>query len=168
MIKVPLEKIRVVEEERKIHGEHFTPHVVEPSFGVERLLYVTLEYALKEKEGRNILSLPYEIAPIQVVVLPLLEEEKLIRKARSVWEMLVSKGFRAIYDDSGSIGRRYARWDEVGVPVAITIDFQTLEDETVTIRDRDTWKQIRVRISDLDETIMKFLGGKKLDDLKTS
>jgi len=149
--------IWVEEREEVITGERFVPHVVEPSFGVERLLYVTLEHALKEKEGRLILSLPKYLAPIQVVVLPLVEEDALIEKAKEVWQMLSEEGFRVEYDERGSIGRRYARYDEIGVPVAVTVDFQTLEDDTVTIRDRDTWEQERVGIKDLPSVIKRIL-----------
>ncbi len=164
--KITKDMIVIKEEEKKVFGEHFIPHVVEPSFGVERLLYVTLEHALKEKDGRTILSLPRYLAPIEAVVLPLLEEEALITKAKEIWNMLVNEGFRVAYDETGSIGRRYARWDEVGVPAAVTVDFQTLEDETVTLRDRDTWEQVRVKISELPTALRRFLKGETLEKLK--
>ncbi len=151
----------IEEREDVITGEKFIPHVVEPSFGVERLLYVALEHALKEKDGRLILSIPKYLAPIQAVVFPLLEEEALINKAKEVWQMLLEEGLRVEYDEKGSIGRRYARYDEIGVPVAVTIDFQSLEDDTVTVRDRDTWEQIRVNINELPEVIRKIISMKK-------
>ncbi len=163
-VKLERGLIWIEEVEEKVTVERFVPHVVEPSFGVERLLYVTLEHAYKEKDGRIVLSLPREVAPIQAVVLPLLEEEKLKSKALEVFETL-SKDFRVEYDEKGSIGRRYARWDEVGVPLAITIDFQTLEDDTVTLRDRDSWKQVRVKVSQLREKVEEFLKGKPLEEL---
>ncbi len=164
--KITKDMIIIKEDEKKVYGEHFIPHVVEPSFGIERLLYVTLEYAVREKEGRTILSLPRYLAPVEVVVLPLLEkEEPLVTKAKEVWKMLVSEGFRVEYDDSGNIGRRYARWDEVGVPAAVTIDFQTLEDDTVTVRDRDSWEQVRVKISELPRTLRAYLKGRGLREL---
>ena len=156
--RIPREAIKIVEVEEKITGKRYVPHVVEPSFGVERVVYVTFEYAYREREGRVILSLPRDVAPIEVVVLPLLEnDDALRRKAREVYEMLINKGFDAMYDDSGSIGRRYARADEIGVPAAVTIDYRTLEDDTVTIRDRDTWKQVRVSISNLASALRAFI-----------
>jgi len=155
--KLSTKHVRVEEVEEKITGKHFIPHVVEPSFGAERLLYVTLEYAYKEKENRVVLSIPRDIAPIQVAVFPLVSKRDIISKARQIYRLLIDKGFYVIYDESGSIGRRYARADEIGVPVAITVDYQTLEDNTVTIRDRDTWKQIRVPIRELPTILQKFI-----------
>ncbi len=164
--KIEKGMVWVEEREELVSGERFVPHVVEPSFGVERLLYVTLEHAYKEKDGRVILALPRYLAPIQAVVLPLLEEEALVNKAKEVWEMLANEGFRVEYDEKGSIGRRYARFDEIGVPAAITVDFQTLEDNTVTLRDRDTWNQIRVKIEDLPKVLREFIEkGKELEEL---
>ncbi|RLG78672.1 MAG: glycine--tRNA ligase, partial [Thermoprotei archaeon] len=148
---------------------HFIPHVVEPSFGAERLLYITLEYAYKEKENRVILSIPRDIAPIQVAIFPLVSKKDIVNKARQIYRLLVDKGFYVIYDESGSIGRRYARADEIGVPAAITVDYQTLEDDTVTIRDRDTWKQIRVPIRELPTILQKFIYLKlNLEELEQS
>lgn len=164
--KVPASAISVVESEEKVYGEKIIPHVVEPSFGVERLIYVTLEYAYREKEGRIILAFPRDLAPVQASVMPLLENEpKLIEKARELYDILVEAGYTVIYDESGSIGRRYARSDEIGVPVAFTIDFQTLEDDTVTMRDRDTWRQVRVEMKRAPEALARFLKGAKLEEL---
>lgn len=144
-------------KEVKEYGKKFIPHVVEPSFGLERLIYATLEFAYTRIKDRNVLKIPPDIAPIQAIVLPLLNKNELREKALEVYSMLIKNGFDVEYDDSGSIGRRYARADEAGIPIAITIDYQTLKDETVTIRDRDTWKQVRIPISKLDETIKSFL-----------
>ncbi|MCP8316796.1 MAG: glycine--tRNA ligase, partial [archaeon] len=144
-----------VEEEVKVR--RFIPHVVEPSFGVERLIYATLEHAYWEKEERAILRIPPYLAPIQAAVFPLVSRERLQEKSIVIWEYLRRKGIDAIYDDSGSIGRRYARSDEIGVPFSITIDYQTLDDDTVTVRDRDTWEQKRVTIKDLSEYLLGLL-----------
>jgi glycyl-tRNA synthetase len=131
----------------------FFPHVVEPSFGSDRLVYTTLEYAHKTKEGRTLLSLPRDVAPIQLSIFPLVSKEGLPEKAKQLHQKLINEGFMVEYDESGSIGRRYARADEVGIPLGITIDYQTLEDDTVTLRDRDTWRQVRNKIEKLSELL---------------
>jgi len=164
--EIPPDKVRIVEKVEKMTGRHFLPHVVEPSFGVERLVYVTLEYAYSVKEGRVVLKLPRYLAPIEVAVFPLVQDERLIEVARELYHKLVKAGFYVVYDDSGSIGRRYARVDEIGVPVAITVDFETIENGTVTLRDRDTWRQVRVDINRAVEAVRKFIyEGVKLEEL---
>ncbi len=155
--EIPGDKVRIVEVEEKITGRRFLPHVVEPSFGSERLLYITLEYAYSEKEGRVVLRLPRRLAPVEVAVFPLTRDERLVAKAVELRDRLVEAGFTVYYDDDGSIGRRYARVDEIGVPVAVTVDYQTLEDDTVTLRDRDTWRQVRVPVSRLVEAVRRFI-----------
>ena len=149
--KILPEHVEIVEEETEETGRRFIPHVVEPSFGSDRLVYVTLEYAYRKKDGRTLLSFPRDIAPIQVGVYPLVSRDGLPEKAREVYEMLIDEGFMVEYDESGSIGRRYARADEIGIPLGVTIDYQTLKDDTVTIRDRDTWRQVRNKIERLPE-----------------
>jgi glycyl-tRNA synthetase len=141
-------------------GRHYIPHVVEPSFGSDRLLYVTLEYAYHVKEDRALLSFPRDISPIQVGVYPLLSKDGLPEKAMAIHAMLVEEGFITEYDEAGSIGRRYARADEVGVQLGITVDYDTLKDDTVTVRDRDSWKQIRCPIGQLRELLRKYFLGK--------
>ncbi|RLG88190.1 MAG: glycine--tRNA ligase [Thermoprotei archaeon] len=160
--RIPKRYFKVIEVEKKIYGKKYVPHVVEPSFGAERLLYVTLDHAFHESEERVVLKLPPYLAPIQVAVFPLLSRKEFILKAREIHMKLIREGFYVIYDDSGSIGRRYARADEIGVPFAITIDYQTLKDNTVTIRDRDSRKQIRVRIEDLSKILYKGLKGENI------
>ncbi|MCP8314027.1 MAG: glycine--tRNA ligase, partial [archaeon] len=155
--KLPMEVIEFIDVEEEVKVRRFTPHVVEPSFGVERLIYATLEHAYWEKEERVILRIPPYLSPIQAAVFPLVSREKLQEKSIAIWEDLRRKGIDAIYDDSGSIGRRYARSDEIGVPFSITIDYQTLDDDTVTVRDRDTWEQKRVNIKDLYEYLLGLL-----------
>jgi len=165
-IELPRECFIVKKEEIKIHGEKIYPHVAEPSFGVERLLYAALEYAYSERDGKVVLKLPPYIAPYHVAVFPLVagkkpEHEKMVSIARSIYRDLVKRGLRVVYDEEGSIGRRYARVDEIGVPYAVTVDYQTLEDGTVTVRDRNTTQQVRVSISQLpgylSELILKEL-----------
>ena len=157
----------IKKEEVKIHGEKIYPHVVEPSFGLERLAYVALEYAYSERDEKIFLKIPPYIAPYQVAVLPLVagkkpEHEKMVSIARSIYRDLVKRGFRVIYDEEGSIGRRYARIDEIGVPYAVTVDYETLEDNTVTVRDRDTTQQVRVHIEKLPEYLSDLVF-RKLD-----
>ncbi|BAK54246.1 glycine--tRNA ligase [Sulfurisphaera tokodaii] len=154
--------VKILEKEEKVNGEKIIPHVVEPSFGVERCLYLTLLNAYKEKEGRIVLSLPKYLAPYDVAVFPLLEKEELINKAKEVYN-LVRERFDTIFDDSGSIGKRYARADEIGVPYSITIDPQTLVDNSVTIRDRDTWQQIRVNINDIVSVLERLFKGEEFN-----
>jgi glycyl-tRNA synthetase len=141
-------------------GRHFIPHVVEPSLGSDRLLYVALEYAYQVKEDRVILSFPRDITPIQVGVYPLVSKDGLPEKALEVHRMLVDEGFIAEYDEAGSIGRRYARADETGTQLGITVDYDTLEEGTVTIRDRDSWKQVRTSIEDLKPRLREYFHSK--------
>jgi len=136
-------------------GKRIVPHVVEPSFGADRILYAVMEYAYSTKNDRVILKIPKKIAPIQAVVLPLMTREELTSKAREIYRDLMEHKFDVYYDEIGSIGRRYARADEIGIPVAITVDYETLKDESVTVRDRDTWEQRRISVSNL----LSFLHG---------
>ena len=140
----------------KESGSRFIPHVVEPSFGVERLVYSALEHNLRMKDDRLVLSLPFKLCPFQVSVFPLVSRDGLDEKAVEVHRSLLAEGLRADYDDAGSIGRRYSRADETGVPLAVTVDYDTLKDNTVTLRDRDTWGQIRVSLDQLKPTIQKI------------
>jgi glycyl-tRNA synthetase len=156
-IEIRPEFVEFKTEEITITGEHFIPHVSEPSFGAERLVYVAMEYAYREKNNRIILSLPKDIAPIKIAVFPLVNKDGLREKAIEVYNMVKSKGFIVEFDDDGSIGRRYARADEIGIPLAITIDYKTMEDNTVTIRNRDTWEQERISISNIIEYLNNFL-----------
>ncbi len=135
-------------------GEVFTPHVVEPSIGVERLMLAVLAEAYTEDEidgnSRVLLKLPADLAPYRFCVSPLLKNKpELVSKAREVYNALRSKYGNVTWDDSGNIGKRYRKQDEIGTPKCVVIDFDTLSDDTVTVRDRDTAKQVRVAISEL-------------------
>jgi glycyl-tRNA synthetase len=141
-------------------GRHFIPHVVEPSLGSDRLLYAALEYAYQVKEDRAIMSFPRDIAPVQVGVYPLMNKDGLVEKTKDIHRMLLDAGLLAEYDESGSIGRRYARADEIGVQLGITVDYDTLENNTVTIRDRDSWKQVRTKIDDLPRLLHEYFRNK--------
>ena len=141
---------------------------MEPSFGSDRLFYVALEYAYRVKDDRVLMSFPRSIAPTQVGVYPLVSKDGLVEKAQEVHKLLINEGFAAEFDETGSIGRRYARADEAGVPLGITIDYDTLSDNTVTIRDRDSWQQVRSPIQDLPERLHKYFHGKtNFEDLGT-
>ena len=143
-----------------VAGRKVLCHVVEPSYGIERPLYCILEHALVVGKDRTYLALRSDLAPIEVGVFPLVSRNGLPEKASEVHRMLRVEDFTAEYDESGSIGRRYARADEIGTPYCVTIDHQTLEDDTVTIRDRDTTAQIRVRVMDLPSVLRQLLSGK--------
>jgi glycyl-tRNA synthetase len=151
---VDVQRQKVVER-----GKHFVPHVIEPSFGSDRLLYVALEYAYQVKEDRVVLAFPRDIAPIQVGVYPLVSKDGLPEKALEIHKMLVHERFSVEYDEAGSIGRRYARADEAGSQLGITVDYDTLKDNTVTIRDRDSWEQVRARIEDLRVRLHEYFRG---------
>jgi glycyl-tRNA synthetase len=130
-------------------NEKFVPHVIEPSSGVERAVMAVLSSAYSEDEvngeTRTYLKLPENIAPVRFAVSPLVRnKQELAEKAREVYKMLKSKYGRVMWDDNGNIGKRYRRQDEIGTPNCVVIDFQTLEDGTVTVRDRDTTEQKRV------------------------
>jgi glycyl-tRNA synthetase len=142
-------------------GERYVPHVIEPSAGADRSLLAFLVDAYDEEEvagrQRTLLRLHPQIAPVKIAVLPLIgKNEDMVAKARSLYEELRLR-FLAEYDDSGAIGRRYRRQDEIGTPWAATIDEQTLEDDTVTIRDRDSLGQIRVGLSQVGAHIAEQL-----------
>jgi len=146
----------ISQQKNIVRGKRFIPHVVEPSFGCDRLFYVALEYALKLKDTRTILSFPRTISPIQLGVFPLVNKDGLNEKSKTLADTLRNEGFIVEFDDAGSIGRRYARADEAGTPLCITIDYLTLENDTVTIRDRDLWKQIRVSITSLPQLLADY------------
>lgn len=135
-------------------GETFIPHVIEPSIGVERLFLAILSTAYTEEENdgktRILLKLPENLAPYHFCVSPLLKNKpELVEKARAVYDMLREKYGNVTWDDSGNIGKRYMKQDEIGTPKCVVIDFDTLEDGTVTVRDRDTTEQVRVKIEEL-------------------
>lgn len=152
--------IQLIEKQVKETGRKFIPHVVEPSFGVERLIYAVMEYSYSKVKDRIVMKIPKDLAPLQIGVFPLVSKEELTKKAWEIYLKLLNEGFDVYYDDEGSIGRRYARADEAGVPIAITIDRQTLIDDTVTLRDRDSWKQIRVKSINIEEKLRKYFNGK--------
>ena len=138
--------------------KRFVPHVVEPSLGVDRTVLAVLTEAYTEDElggePRTYLKLAKNIAPVRAAVFPLLKNKpELVAKAREVYAMLKKEIPNIQFDDNGNIGKRYRRQDEIGTPFCITIDFDTLTDDSVTVRDRDTGEQERISISDLSAKI---------------
>ncbi|MFO7678091.1 MAG: glycine--tRNA ligase [Thermoplasmatota archaeon] len=149
-ITIPNDCYEIVEKKEKTVGEKFIPHVIEPSFGIDRILYLILEHnysedTKKEEVYRKLTFLP-QIAPLKVGVFPLINDEKLVSLAQQIDFSLRKGGIASYYDDGGTIGRRYARMDEIGTPLCITVDFDTVKDNTVTIRDRDSSEQVRKNI----------------------
>jgi glycyl-tRNA synthetase len=166
--KILPEYVDVSRQKTVVRGKRFIPHVVEPSFGCDRLFYVALEYAYRVKDDRVVMSFPRSIVPTQLGVYPLVSKDGIVEKAQEVHRLLADEGFAAEFDETGSIGRRYARADEAGVPLGITIDYDTLNDNTITIRDRDTWQQVRSSIKDLPKLLQKYFQGKlNFEDLGT-
>ncbi len=152
------EMVFIKRERRKVTAEKFIPHVVEPSFGVDRIVYITLEYAFTlVNENKILLRLPPDIAPIKVAVLPIVRKSPYTDIGREIFRQLAQRGLRVVYDDDGSIGTRYSRYDEIGVPIAVTIDERTPQDRTVTLRDRDTKAQIRVPIDEVYDIVRQVI-----------
>ncbi|HEX7963474.1 MAG TPA: glycine--tRNA ligase [Candidatus Saccharimonadales bacterium] len=136
----------------------FVPHVIEPTFGVDRTLMAVMCNAYTEDqiggEKRVYLKLPKDLAPVKACVSPLLKNKpELVSKAREVYDMLKRELGAVMWDDNGNIGKRYRRQDEIGTPACVTIDFQTLEDGTVTVRNRDTAEQTRFKVEELKEHV---------------
>ena len=153
-VTVDLAHVKRVQRTETISGEWYIPHVVEPAFGIDRIIWHLLDHAYDEsgKDGEEYvtLRLSESIAPVDYCVFPLFEKDGMGKLAKEIHRSLCSKfGTVSIYDASGSIGRRYARADEIGVPICITVDHQSLQDNTVTLRDRDSGKQSRISISEL-------------------
>jgi glycyl-tRNA synthetase len=160
-IEPALVSFESVEEE--IRGEEVIPHVIEPSFGIDRILYTVLDHSYYEDavdgESRAVLKFLPAVAPIEVAVLPLMDRKELVGPARAIVEELRRLGLRVDYDTSGSIGRRYRRNDEIGTPYDVTVDYETIEQGTVTIRDRDTMLQIKVPLAQVANTLQALLCG---------
>ena len=137
-----------------VTNDKYLPHCLEPTVGLDRLFLAAMveHYKVEELEDgteRVVMTLPESLAPYKIAVLPLMKKGGMKEKAEEIYKELRNKGISATYDESGSVGKRYRRQDEVGTPKCITIDHQTLEDNTVTVRDRDTMEQTRVSIADL-------------------
>jgi glycyl-tRNA synthetase len=143
--------------------ERYYPYVIEPAAGVNRSFLAVMMDAYSEKttekgEKRVILRLKPELAPIKAAILPLARNKPEIVEMAKAIKRSLQPSMRAVYDDTGGIGKLYARQDEIGTPVCITVDHQSLEDEAVTVRDRDTWEQERVKVAELREHLQRRLG----------
>jgi len=139
-------------------GEKFIPHVIEPSLGLDRTVLAVLTSAYTEDvvddNPRTLLKLSKNIAPIQVAVFPLVKnKEDIVEKAREVYKVLKSSGLRVAFDTHGNVGKRYRRQDEIGTPYCVTVDYDSLEDGTVTLRERDSGKQERIKIEEVVDNI---------------
>ncbi|HBG33384.1 MAG TPA: glycine--tRNA ligase [Acholeplasmataceae bacterium] len=153
------QKLEYFDQEK---NERYVPHVLEPTFGLDRSILVSLLAAYNEEdlEGgdkRIVMKFPKAIAPVKVAVFPLMKNKpELVAKAKEIFDTL-KFDFMCEFDDNGNVGKRYRRQDEIGTPYCVTVDFDSLEDETVTVRDRDTMKQERIKISELQEFFAKNL-----------
>ncbi|MGB4086286.1 glycine--tRNA ligase [Methanothrix sp.] len=151
------------EVEEEVRGEEVVPHVIEPSFGIDRILYSILDHSYYEEEidgeKRAVLRLKPQVAPVEVAVLPLMDRSELVGPAKEILGELRSRGMRTDYDTSGSIGRRYRRNDEIGTPYEVTVDYETIEKGTVTIRDRDSMSQVRVPRWQVADKLQALLNG---------
>jgi glycyl-tRNA synthetase len=168
-VQLTAEMVTIEAVEKRVTGRRFIPHVIEPSFGVGRILYSLLEntYAVRPNDSeRTYFRLPARIAPITCCLLPLSNHESLIPMVQLVQQLLIMNGITNKLDDAGtSIGRRYARNDEIGIPYAVTIDFTTIEDQTVTLRDRDSMEQVRIPISSLANELKAVKEGQSWEQL---
>jgi glycyl-tRNA synthetase len=152
-IEIPINCYEINQVKEKVYGEKFVPHVIEPSYGIDRILYFVLEHSYvetkKKEEDYMLLKLNPQIAPVKVGIFPLTGDERLVKIAKEINDTLRNEGIITYYDDGGTIGRRYARMDEIGTPFCITVDHDTIKDNMITIRNRDTTKQERIKLGEL-------------------
>ena len=151
------EELLLIEEvEELVTGEKIIPHVIEPSFGIDRIVYSVLLHSFKESEEKDYFKFEKCIAPVQVGVYPLVKKDGLPEIATELKNTLRESGFKVEYDEGNTIGKRYARADEIGIPLAVTVDYETKEDNMVTVRDRDTEAQERIPIAELQAYLEKY------------
>lgn len=155
------------EVEETVRGVKIYPHVIEPSYGIDRITYSVLLHCFAQENERNIFHFPADLAPVGVNVFPLVNKDDLVLVSEHIRNDLRAEGIISELDTSGTIGRRYARSDEIGTPFAVTVDHQTLEDKTVTIRERDSQKQVRLPVAKIPDKIRDLLNKKiKFSDLE--
>ncbi len=145
------------------NGNNVHPQILEIAFGVDRPIYCLLDIFYKVEtvngESRAVLKLPKQLTPIKLAVFPLVKKDGIAELANKIYQTLKKAKLEVYYDEVASIGRRYRRVDEKGIPFVITIDYQTKEDQTVTLRDKDSMKQIRIKISDIEKTVNELISG---------
>jgi len=161
-LEIPDTFFRLEEKEFKIPGKRYLPHVIEPSFGIDRILYTVLQHSFTYDPGEeySVCHFPAAIAPVQAGIMPLMGKPPLEEPARRTERVLRRAGFAVRYDDNGSIGRRYARMDEIGTPYCITIDYEDAENNTVTIRERSSRQQKKIDVDSLPATLERLFSGK--------
>lgn len=163
-IKMTPEFITIEKKEKTVIEEKYVPHVIEPSFGIGRIIYAVLEHSFKVRpldQQRTYFDFPVAVAPIKCSLLPLMSQPVFTPKVRELKALLTKAGISSKIDDSGtSVGKRYARTDECGIPYAFTIDHTTLEDSTVTMREMDTMKQIRINLGEAPFIILDLVTGR--------
>ena len=151
------EDLLLIEEvEEDVTGEKIIPHVIEPSFGIDRILYSVLLHSFKETEEKDYFKFAKSVAPVQVGVYPLVKKDGLPEIATEIKDSLREAGFTVEYDEGNTIGKRYARADEIGIPLAVTVDYESKDDNMVTVRDRDTEDQERIAISELKDYLENY------------
>ena len=143
--------LSVMDQDKKV-----LPHVIELSLGVDRSLFALLDLKFRHEDKRDVLRVPPNISPYLVGVFPLISKPDFENRAMTIYENLKNEEFNSFYDDSGAIGRRYRRMDEIGTPYCVTVDHDTLQTDTVTLRDRDSMTQTRVNIIDLPNTLREL------------
>lgn len=159
---LPPGSVEITQGRKKVHGRSFTPGVIEPSFGIGRFLYVLFEHAFYTRPDdakRGVFRFPPAVAPTKAVVLPLVAKPVFADRAKALAKALTKAGVSSQIDTTGTtVGRRYARADEIGVPFALTVDGQTVEDDTVTLRERDSTAQVRVPAAEAPALLRKLVG----------
>jgi glycyl-tRNA synthetase len=158
-LKVPSTCFETALKKEKVSGRKLIPHVIEPSYGVDRILFSVLDHSCAKKDDYVTLRLKGLVAPIKVGVFPLMARDGLDDIAMQIHEAVTREGLASYYDDSGSIGRRYARMDEVGTPCCVTVDYDTKGDGTVTLRQRDTAEQVRIKKESVPRAVAAVVSG---------
>ena len=168
-VTITKEMVKIEKVKNMVSGRAFTPGVIEPSFGLGRIMYCLFEHAFywrEDDEQRTVLRLKPLVAPIKVTVFPLLADDRMVSRTQRIASDLTAAGIFNKVDSTGvSIGKRYARTDEIGVPFAITIDHRTLEDDTVTLRERDSCAQVRVPSAEVSALVVALVAGRAWGEL---